>query len=92
MKNRVFCDISRLRRDIVFLLADSESTHNFTSYRVFHTTFKFFLLVCGSESCSEAKTGNCCSELIQKVSDRTEGTIEKFMFESTYNRELGCFF
>ena len=40
----------------------------------------------------QRKTGFCCSLSIRAVSDRTDGTTEKFMFESTYPETLAWFF
>ena len=92
LKTRFLANISILWYHTLFLTSDSESTQNFASYRTFFGTIMYFQWVLEILPWFQRKTGFCCSLWIRVLSDRTEGTIEKSMFESTCHESLVFFF
>ena len=87
-----FANISWFRCQKLFLTSDSESTQNFGSYRTFLGIYTYFHWVLEILFRFRWKTGFCCSLWIRPLSDRTEGTIEKSLFQSTYHESLVLFF
>ena len=61
IQKSIFANNSRLRRDIVFLISNSESTQHSASYRHFLAKNDFCVNFLENEGCSGAKSNFCCS-------------------------------